>query len=274
MILTATIGNRILSFALFEKGQDPCSIQPITTVQLAAQPPRTADEYAALLGEMLMKKANAVAIDGAILASVVPPLTDEIRRALRLLYPQLPCLTVGAGLRSGLTIRTDAPAELGADLVATAAGALALCKPPFLVLDCGAVTTLSAVGKGKNAPEFLGCAILPGPPLCVDALKIHAAQLPHVALSTPHCAIGTNTGDSVRAGLLLGQAAAVEGLAARFAKEMGEDALPLIATGEGVELFLSTSSLAVRHDAHLAHRGLYRLAMLNEQKSGSFRKRG
>ncbi|MBQ8356588.1 MAG: type III pantothenate kinase [Clostridia bacterium] len=266
MILTVMIGNRTISFALFEEGSEATAARPGTTFGIAAHPTRTADEYAALLSAMLHQKAPEAHIGCAIIASVVPPLTGEICRALHSLDADIVCLTVGAGLRSGLTIRTDAPADLGADLVAMAAGALALQKPPFLVLNCDAVTTLSAVGVGKDAPAFLGCSILPGPALSVDALRSHAAQLPAVALSHPNRAIGTNTGDSVRAGILLGHAAAIEGLIARFEAEIGTGPLPVIVTGEGAESILPLLGHMVTFDGDLAHRGLYRLALLNARK--------
>ncbi len=273
MILTAIVSNRIISFALFEY-EEHGDGAPVSTVQIAAQPARTADEYAALLHAMLSQKGDPAAVRIGIIASVVPPLTEAVAKAIRQLYPGAVCLTVGAGLRTGFTIRTDAPGELGADMVALTAGALSVCEAPFLVLACGAVTTLSAVGKGKNAPEFLGCAILPGPALGADALKRHAAQLPNVSLKYPDTAIGTNTGDSMRAGLMLGYHAAIEGLVKAFSLEMKTEKPCLIVTGEDAEGVAFPADMQVKHDAHLAHRGLCRLARMNAKKSGNPPKRG
>lgn len=266
MILTVNISNRVLSFALFEGGREPADAVPTASASVAAQPARTADEYAVLLRAML--GAEAVSrIRMAILSSVVPSLTDAVKCAVHRLCPSAVCLTVGAGLRTGLTLRTDAPADLGADLVALASGALTLQKPPFLVLDCGAITTLSAVGAGKNGAEFLGCAILPGISLGADALKLYAAQLPNVALTAPVRAIGKSTGDSIRAGLFYGYTAALEGLVARLEAEMGAHGLPVIVTGDESGLLPALASKTQR-DAHLIHRGLYRLALQNDGKSG------
>lgn len=266
MILTVNISNRILSFALFDGSADASEACPVATAGLATHPTRTADEYAVLL-RAILGEAAVSHIRMAMLSCVVPSLTDVVKCAVLQLCPSAVCLTVGAGLRSGLTLRTDSPADLGADLVALASGAVCLQKPPFLVLDCGAVTTLSAVGAGKNGAEFLGCTILPGPSLGADALKLYAAQLPNVALTRPAHAIGKNTGDSIRSGLLLGYAAALEGLAAGLEAEMGEQHLPIILTGEGAEL-LPELSRQTKRDVHLIHRGLYRLALLNDGKSG------
>lgn len=274
MILTATVCNSAVSVALFEADQAPCNAAPVSMFRIAALPMRTADEYAVLLSAMTARLQQEIEIKVAILASVVPTLTDEIRGALRILFPGVTCLTLGAGLRTGLTIRTDVPADLGADLVAMSVGAASACKPPFLVLDCDAVTTLSAVDAGKDGPCYLGCAILPGPTIGVESLKERTAQLSTVALARPTAAIGTNTGDSMRSGLLLGHAAAIEGLIARFEGEIGKGALPVIVTGEGAEQILPLLEHEVLFDALLSHRGLYRLAQLNERKSGNPPKRG
>ena len=271
MLLTVLADNRRISFAFFHQNSE--KLDPLATFSLSAQPARTADEYAALL-ESFQNRAKLSTPACAILASVVPPLTDELCRAVALLYGNIPCLSVGAGLRSGLSLHTDAPAELGADLVAMAVGATAVQKPPFLVLHCGDVTTLSAVGVGKDAPVYLGCAILPGAALCAKTLKQEAALLSTVALSHPAHAIGKNTADSVRSGLLLGHAAAIEHLIADFEAEMGEEYLPVIATGEEAELILPLVHRQLTKVEALAHKGLCKIAALNERKQKNAPKRG
>lgn len=263
MILTAIVNNRTVSFAFFEA---PGAGEPLSVFRVAAAPRRTADEYAALLCAMPERPQGDVTVTAAVVASVVPLLTPEIVRAVGLLYPGADCFTVGAGLRSGLSICTDAPAELGADLVALAAGAVAVEKPPLLVLNCGDVTTLSAIGAGKENPVFLGCAILPGATLEVQALREQAALLSAVALARPARAIGTNTADSVRAGVLRGHAAAIERLIGDFEAEMGEKELPVIATGEEIGQLLPLLGRTVRREEELAHKGLFRLALLNAKK--------
>ena len=270
MILTVLADNRRISFAFFDKND--AKTTPLCTFSLSAHPARTADEYAALL-EAFSKRAAISTPRLAILGCVVPPLTDELCRAVKLLFGNISCLTVGAGLRSGLTLRTDAPAELGADLVAMAVGATALQKPPFLVLHCGEVTTLSAVAAGKDAPTYLGCAILPGATLCAKSLKEDAAQLSTVALSKPAHAIGKNTADSVRAGVLFGHAAAIEHLIAKFETEMGEENLPVIATGEEADLILPLLGRSTQKADALAHIGLCKIALLNEKKTANPAKR-
>ena len=267
MILTVTVDNQEISFALFEGGMEPSEAYAEATVQLAAYPVRTADEYEALLSVMLVPKVLEREVECCIIASAVPALTDPVFCAVRRLYPDAAALTVGAGLKNGLTIRTDAPAELGADLVALVSGALTQQEPPFVVLNCSnTVTTVSAVAAGKNGPEFLGCAILPGPELGAEALKLHAAQLPHVGLSSAERAIGTNTGDSMRAGLMLGYVGAVKHLTELFEKEMGVEELPAVLTGDHHAMFMWELDRLCILQPELAHIGLYRLALLNAGK--------
>ena len=273
MILTVMIANRTVSFALFEAGDDAATVQPKATFSIAARPMRTADEYTALISFMMQQKAPDAAVDRTIVASVVPTLTGEICEALRTLFANAACLTVGAGLKTGLTIRTDVPALLGADLVAMAVGGLAVQKPPFLVLCCGDMTTLSAIGAEKDTPSFLGCSILPGAALSAETLNMNAALLSTVGLSRPVCAVGTNTEGSVRSGVLLGHAAAIEGLIARFERELGVKDIPVIVTGDEAALLAPLLDREALCDGELVHRGLYALTLLNARKIEIFRKR-
>lgn len=273
MILTVMITNRTVSLSLFEAGADASRVQPRARFSIAATPRRTADEYAALIALMMQKNAPDAMVDGVMIASVVPTLTGEIRRALHDLFADAACLTVGAGLKTGMTIRTDAPALLGADLVAMAVGGLAIQKPPFLVLCCGDMTTLSAVGAEKDAPSFLGCSILPGSAISAEALNVNAALLSTVGLDRPVCAIGTNTESSIRSGVLLGHAAAIEGLILRFERELGVKDIPVIVTGEEAALLAPLLERKMICDEDLAHRGLYALTLQNAKKIENFRKR-
>lgn len=274
MILTALLDNSAVSFALWGASVNASEAAPLATARFAAHVTRTADEYAALLFAVLSKKAPDADVKTVMLASVVPAMTDELRRAVGLLFPDAVCLTVGAGLRTGLTIRTQAPAEVGADLVAMAAGGLMKCKPPFLVLSASAVTTLCAVCEEQDKPAFLGCAILPGVVTSVDALKKGTAQLTSVAPQPPVHAIGKSTAESIRSGVVLGHVAAIEGLIASFEREIGKGGLPLVLTGEECELVVPLLSRDALFDAELAHRGLLSLAQQNRDKSGNPPKRG
>ena len=155
-----------------------------------------------------------------------------------------------------------------------AVGAAALQEPPFLVLDCNAVTTLSAVDDDHGNPTFLGCTILAGPTLEVETLKMHTALLPDVLLKSPKRAIGKNSADSLRSGLILGYAAAVNELIVRFSDEIGKGELPVIVTGECAAVLKPMLRCACREDAALVHRGLYKTALLNVGKCKKAPERG
>lgn len=273
-VLTVNMENTAVSFALYSGTAEASEATPRASFRISMLPQRTADEYAVLLSAMMKRAGDGTAVDCVIVASVVPACTGELCDALRLLYPDAALLTVGAGLRSGLTIRTENPAELGADLVAMSVGATALQEPPFLVLDCSAVTTLSAVDADKGSPAFLGCSILPGPALGAEALKARTALLSDVLLQSPKRAIGKNSAESLRSGLILGYAAAVNELIDSFSAELGAKGLPVIVTGEYAAMLKPMLPGTARTDVMLAHRGLYKMALLNAAKCKKAPERG
>lgn len=264
MILAVDIGNRTVALGLFAR-EDGVGNEPLAVFRMAADERRTADEYAAMLAAILSQRACDRTVTGVVIGSVQPKLTNVLSAALRVLFPAVRQLTVGAGLRTGLTIRTDDPASLGADLVANAVGAAALLPPPFLVLDCGSAITLSAVVAEQGTPVFLGCAILPGIAVSAEALVKEAAQLFDVALTAPSRAIGTDTAASMRAGVLMGQAAAIDGLVARMEREVGQGSLPIVATGADATALLPLCTCRAHFDGELTLKGLYRIAMRNEK---------
>ena len=275
MIVTVVLDNRSISVALFLPDESEGLTTPAASFRVSASPARTADEYEVLFGAMpAWQTVAAHEVEAVVLASVVPTLTESVRAALCRLLPQAAVLTVGAGLRSGFAIRTDNPAELGADLVANISGALTVAKPPFLVLDCSAVTTLCAVDGGEENPIFVGCAIQPGLALNAAALRDGTALLSEVSLSAPRRAIGTNTADSMRAGLVFGHVSALKGLIGRFEDEVGKKDLPVVVTGDEAEMLLPLLGENTLFADRLSHVGLYRIAAFNQAKIEKARKRG
>jgi type III pantothenate kinase len=128
---------------------------------------------------------------------------------------------VGPGTKTGVKIRTDFPSEVGSDLVCASAAAHELVGGPCLIVDLGAVLTVSAVsGQG----EFLGCAIAPGLRTAADSLKAVAAQLPEVRLEAPARAIGRSTSQSVQSGVVFGYEGLVRSLVARMGAELRPEA--------------------------------------------------
>lgn len=190
------------------------------------------DEYAVLL-KSLLADADLVFEDvsGAILSSVVPPLTVVFQDlAERHLGQQ--ALVVGPGIETGVEIRIDHPAEAGGDRVANTAAVQELYGGPAVVIDIGTATTFDVVSaKG----EYLGGAIAPGLGISAEALVRRTARLPKVELSPPDSAIGRSTVAAMQSGLVFGYVGLVRELVARLKKELGGKP-KVIATGGMAEM--------------------------------------
>ena len=185
------------------------------------------DEYGVLFRELLREqRIELTDVQRVIVSSVVPPLTGIFGELCQQFLGRQP-LVVGPGVRTGLNIRTDNPAEVGADLIANAVAAFDRIQSDCIVVDFGTATTFSAVA---DPGVFLGVAIAPGLSLAADALAGRTAQLPRVQLSAPTEAIGKNTVHSMQAGLVLGYVGLVEGLIRRLQSELGGHGR-VIATG-------------------------------------------
>ena len=188
---------------------------------------KTDFEYAALFRDVLdYAGVDVKTIEGAILSSVVWPLTSTLQSAVEILIGKKP-LVVGKGLKTGLDIRLDDPGTIGADLVVGAVAALVMYKPPMIIIDMGTATTITVV----DAPaRFLGGAIVPGLRVSMNALSGGTSQLPNVSLDAPSKCISTNTVACMQAGAIFGTAAMLDGMIDRMEEELGKKAT-VIATG-------------------------------------------
>ena len=231
MLLTANIGNSIISFGFFDENH-----HMVASFCVSCDVGRTSDEYLAVIQSIAREKGiRREEAQGAILSSVVPPLTETVKKTIKEFWGTEP-IVVGPGVKTGFHLKIDNPSELGGDMVANTAAAIRLKRPDHAVLiaDLGMVSTLSAVNPDGN---FLGCAIYPGVELSLNALRGEAAQLPTVNVSGTIKAIGKNTQSAVRGGVILGGAVTLEGLVRCFASEMKlpPEEIDLIATGQSAE---------------------------------------
>ena len=169
---------------------------------------------------------NPVDLKGSIVSSVVPPLNNIIRAALRKLLGSDP-LFVGPGVKNGVNIKVDNPASVGSDLIVDAVAAIKYYGAPCLIIDMGTATTISVVDEKKN---YIGGLIMPGVRISLDALVSRTAQLPRISLDAPDKTIGTNTIDCMKSGTVIGAAASMDGLVERMLEELGEEAA-VVATG-------------------------------------------
>lgn len=166
-------------------------------------------------------------IEGVIMSSVVPPVTEAIKIAVKKLLG-LDCLVVGSGIKTGIDIKIDDPATAGPDLITGAVGALAKFEPPIVIIDMGTATTLFAV-DGNRA--FCGGAILPGVKLSYSALSSGTSLLPVISVNNaPKKVISTNTVDCMESGAIFGTAAMVDGMVDRMEAELGQP-VTAVATG-------------------------------------------
>ncbi|NLZ69917.1 MAG: type III pantothenate kinase [Clostridiaceae bacterium] len=191
----------------------------------------TEEEYGMLIDSYLRRhKYDPEQVQGAILSSVVPQLTPVFTRAIGMVCDCLP-MVIGPGIKTGLDIRIDNPAQLGSDLVVNAVAAIAKYPLPIIIFDMGTATTASVIDEQGH---YRGGMIIPGLRLSVNALSARAAQLPlNIGLEAPEQVIGTNTIASMRSGALYGHAAALDGIIDRIAEELGfpVEAVTVIGTG-------------------------------------------
>ncbi len=221
MLLAVDIGNTHICLGCME------GLKILKMVRLTTNKLKTDFEYASDIRHFFdFFDIDASALDGAIVSSVVPPLTNAFSGAVKLATGVTPMI-LGKGVKTGVNILIDDPAQTGADLVAAAAGALKLYTPPLIIIDMGTATTISVLNK---AGSFIGGTIGPGVALGLAALSSGTSQLPNISLEAPTKVIGTNTVDSMRSGAVLGAAAMLDGMIERIEEELGGEAT-VVATG-------------------------------------------
>ena len=226
MLLCIDIGNTNIKFGLFEGDRLRAHWR------IATDRAKLSDEYAMLLLNLFAsERLQTDDVTGCAFSSVVPPLTPAFTEVARRYLKQEPMI-VGPGVRTGLSIRTDQPSEVGADLIVNAVAARQLYGAPVIIIGFGTATTFAAVSAEG---DFVGVAIAPGIGTGAEALFRFAAQLPQVELVKPPHAIGKNTIHSMRSGLIFGFAGLVEGLVKRMRAELGGQAR-VVATGGLAEL--------------------------------------
>jgi len=221
VLFAVDVGNTQSVLGLFEDDE------LVGHWRISTNPSLTSDELRVLVGGLLdLGGWSWDDVTNVILASVVPPVTEAWEDVARS-GCQCEPLVVGPGLRTGMPIRYDNPHEVGADRIVNGVAAFERLGGPVVVVDFGTATTIDVV-DGTGA--YVGGAIAPGVETSAEALFSKAARLSMVDLEAPSRVIGTNTRASVQAGLLLGEAAKVDGLVRRVWSELGAET-PVIATG-------------------------------------------
>lgn len=213
---------------------------------------RTADEYGVFLRGLLAQAGDLLPrVNGAIVASVVPPMNDTIDQLLHALFGVTP-IFVGPGVRTGISITVDNPREVGADRIVNSVAAFERARGAAIVVDMGTATTFDYVtAKG----EYAGGLIVPGIGISLDALGARTAKLPRVELVRPPRTVGRNTVHAIQAGVIFGYTALVDGLVERIWRENDAGA-KVYATGGMAHLIQPESTTIGAVDEYLTLDGL------------------
>ncbi len=255
MILAVDIGNTNIVIGGIDAGA-------ITfEARMATDRVKTSDQYTAeLYNILLLFHVDIAKIEGSIIASVVPPVLNSFKTAIRKLTGEYP-LIVGPGIKTGLNIKTDFPAQTGSDLVAGSVAALHRYPLPAAIVDMGTATTIFVLDKSG---AFIGGSICPGVKISMDALTSRTTLLPGISLDTPKRAIGKNTIDCMQSGIMFGAAAMIDGIVDRMEEELGEP-IHLIITG-GIGKFVHPlMKHPASYDKDILLQGLWDIWSLNQK---------
>lgn len=255
MLLAIDIGNTNITFGLYE-GEDLGPRWRIRTIH-----DKMPDEYGILMVQLFENRGYTPEdVSGVSIASVVPPLSQAFVDVSHEYVGQEPLL-VDTGVRTGVKIRYEDPRQVGADRVVDAAAVRALYGVPACVVDFGTGTTFDAVSADG---DYLGGAIAPGIGIAAQALFERTAKLPRVELSRPPSVIGRNTPHAMQSGLLFGYVGLVEGMVARFKKELGPETR-VVATGGLAEIIAGETDVIDVVDPWLTLHGLRIIYELNQE---------
>lgn len=255
MILTVDVGNSNIVLGGVE-GSEICF-----EARLRTDATKTSDEYCIDLKMLLeVYGVSAKDIEGSIIASVVPQVLNSMQTAIKKLTGKA-ALVVGPGLKTGLNIQIENPAQTGADLVVGCVAALREHKAPMIIVDMGTATTMIVLDK--NSAMIGGC-IMPGVKISMDALTDRTALLPGLQLDQPKKAIGRNTIDCMRSGIMMGAACTIDGMIERMEAELGYETT-VIVTGGIAKFVIPMCKKKIIYDRDLLVKGLATLYRENKR---------
>ncbi len=257
MLLVLDVGNTNTGLGVFDRadkksGADPHYDVLVANWRVSTIATQTVDEYGVLFRNLFaMAKLEVKAIRGIVISSVVPPLDSTLRQVCEVYFNSKP-LFVEPGVKTGMPVLYENPAEVGADRIVNGVAAYEKYGGPTVVVDFGTATTFDCVSaKG----EYQGGVICPGIGISADALFGRTARLPRVDIRKPPRIIGSTTVGSLQSGLYYGYLGMVDGILDLLLGEMGKETT-VVATGGLASLF-STGSKYIKHvDDFLTLEGL------------------
>ncbi len=222
MILAIDIGNSNICVGAYKDGE------ALFSARVRTDALKTETEYAVLFDEIFaIHRVSPSALEGAAISCVVPALTSIISDAVKMLA-DVPVMTVGPGIKTGLDIRIDNPSELAGDLVCTAVGAMEKYPLPAIIIDLGTATKITVVDENRR---YIGGAIAPGVTVSLSALTKTTAMLPSVSLNTNIRPICGDTAGAMLSGSILGTASMLDGMIDRYLEALGKDVKTVVACG-------------------------------------------
>ncbi|HEV7179020.1 MAG TPA: type III pantothenate kinase [Candidatus Baltobacteraceae bacterium] len=248
MLLAIDVGNTETKLGCFEPGTDV----PVQSWRVTTELRRTADEYGVFFTQLFATARMSVsAIDAVVIASVVPKLDPVLTSVCSRFFGVAPVF-LEPQHQTLMAVRTDRPAEVGADLLAAAIGGREKYGAPLIVVSYGTATAFMAISAEG---EYLGVAIAPGISISIDALIGRTAKLPQIALEAPQYAIGRTTIESLQAGIVYGFVGQTEALIRHMRAELGAEAR-VVATGGLADIIAKHSALIDEVDSILGLTGL------------------
>lgn len=246
MLLAIDIGNSNIVIGGIENDQIKFE------ARIATDRIKTSDQYGVEIKNILnLFEVSPQQVEDCIISSVVPPVFNAVRTGVIKLTGLTP-MVVGPGIKTGLNIQMDNPASVGSDLIVAAVAALQEYKAPLMLIDMGTATTITVVDKDNT---YIGGAIIPGVRVSAEALSSRAAQLPGIQLDRPKRAIGKNTVECMRSGIMFGAAAMLDGMIERMEAELGKQTT-VVATGGIAQFVAPLCKREIRLEKDLLLKGL------------------
>lgn len=247
MILAVDIGNSNIVFGVYDGDNIVGSWRMVTRSE------KTSDEYGIfILNSLIYNNIDKSEIKSAVVSSVVPNVMHSFENALKK-YFNIEPIIVGPGIKTGITISTDNPREVGADRIVGLVAAYHMFGGPLIVIDFGTATTYDVVSEKG---EFKYGITSPGIQISADALWQRTAQLPSVEIKKPDTILAKNTVTSIQAGLVYGYIGQVEYIIQKIKEEMKIEKMKVVATGGLGRIIYDETSMIDVYDSQLLFKGL------------------